>query len=82
MQSLQLAPEVADLAPAEPNLTTNSTPSRTCGCWVLIAEGIDWREVTRIVLQIDPDHDVQRARRGMRSRVVIRGADKEDKAAT
>ena len=27
------------------------------------AEGTDWREVSRIVLHIDPDQDVERARR-------------------
>jgi hypothetical protein len=31
------------------------------------AEGADWHEVSRIVLQIDPDQDVQRARRAFDS---------------
>jgi hypothetical protein len=31
------------------------------------AEGADWRDVSRIVLHIDPDHDVQRARRAFDS---------------
>jgi hypothetical protein len=31
------------------------------------AEGADWREVARIVLHIDPDRDVQRARRAFDS---------------
>jgi hypothetical protein len=31
------------------------------------AEGADWREVSRIVLHIDPDQDVERARRAFDS---------------
>jgi Uncharacterized conserved protein (DUF2285) len=31
------------------------------------AEGADWREVARIVLHIDPDRNVQRARRAFDS---------------
>jgi hypothetical protein len=31
------------------------------------AEGADWREVSRIVLHIDPDHESDRARRAFDS---------------
>jgi len=30
------------------------------------AEGADWREVTRVVLHLDPEQESDRARRGVR----------------
>jgi hypothetical protein len=33
------------------------------------AQGADWREVARIVLHLDPEHEPDRARRALRSMV-------------
>jgi hypothetical protein len=61
---LPLDPDAADLAPAEPALTPYDQEHAITYVRMLDAdaEGADWREVSRIVLHIDPDHDVQRAR--------------------
>src|SRR6266481_5174833 len=69
MQSPPLDPDVADLAPAEPMLTPYDHEHAITYMRMLDAdaEGADWREVSRIVLHIDPDHDVQRARRAFDS---------------
>ena len=69
MQSPPLDPDVADLAPAEPVLTPYDQEHAITYLRMLDAdaEGADWREVSRIVLHIDPDHDVLRARRAFDS---------------
>jgi hypothetical protein len=66
---LPLDPDAADLAPAEPMLTPYDQVHAVTYMRMLDAdaEGADWREVTRIVLRIEPDHDVQRARRAFDS---------------
>ena len=69
MQSPPLDPDVADLAPAEPVLTPYDQEHAITYLRILDAdaEGADWREVSRIVLHIDPDQDVGRARRAFDS---------------
>ena len=69
MPSPPLDPDVADLAPAEPVLTPYDQEHAITYLRMLDAdaEGADWHEVSRIVLHIDPDHDVQRARRAFDS---------------
>src|SRR5882762_8771456 len=39
------------------------------------AEGADWREVARIVLHVDPEHESDRARRGVREPLIARQMD-------
>jgi hypothetical protein len=69
MRSLPLDPDVADIAPTERALTPYDQEHAITYMRMLDAdaEGADWREVSRIVLHIDPDHDVQRARRAFDS---------------
>ena len=69
-----LDPDVADLAPAVPALTPYDQEHAITYLRMLDAdaEGADWREVSRIVLHIDPDHDVQRARRAFDSHLRAR----------
>lgn len=64
-----LDPDAADLAPAEPMLTPYDHKHAVMYLRMLDAdaEGADWREVSQIVLHIDPDQDVQRARRAFDS---------------
>jgi hypothetical protein len=66
---LSLNPDASDLAPAEPMLTPYDREHAITYMRMLDAdaEGADWREVSRIVLHIDPDQDVQRARRAFDS---------------
>jgi Uncharacterized conserved protein (DUF2285) len=62
-------PEVADLAPANPILTAYDEEDAVTYMRMLDAdaEGADWREVSRIVLHIDPERDPDRARRAFES---------------
>jgi hypothetical protein len=64
-----LDPNVADFAPAEAALTPYDHEHAITYLRMLDAdaEGADWREVSRIVLHIDPDQDVGRARRAFDS---------------
>ena len=66
---LPLNPDASDLAPAEPMLTPYDREHAITYMRMLDAdaEGADWREVSRIVLHIDPDQDVGRARRAFDS---------------
>jgi hypothetical protein len=59
-----LDPDVADLAPTEPLLTPYDQEHAITYMRMLDAdaEGADWRAVSQIVLHIDPDQDVERAR--------------------
>ncbi|MGY3396475.1 hypothetical protein ACVWW6_009066 [Bradyrhizobium sp. USDA 3311] len=64
-----LNPVVADLAPSGADLTAYDE-EHTITYWRLLdanAEGADWREVSRIVLHIDPDRRPERARRAFES---------------
>jgi hypothetical protein len=69
MQTPPLDPDVADLAPAEPVLTPYDHEHVVTYMRMLDAdaEGADWRDVSRIVLYIDADQDVQRAKRAFDS---------------
>ena len=69
MQSLPLDPVVADLAPTGPTLTTYDEEHVVTYIRILDAdrEGADWREVSRIVLHIDPEQEPDRARRAFDS---------------
>ena len=60
-----LHPEVADLAPDDSTLTPYDQQHAVTYARLLDAEkdNADWREVARIVLHIDPDADLARARR-------------------
>ena len=64
-----LNPEVADLAPNEPRLTVYDEQHAVTYIRMLDAEadGADGREVSRIVLHIDPEREPQRARRAFDS---------------
>jgi hypothetical protein len=53
-----------DSPPASPELTDYDRKHLALYIRLLDAAdaGADWREVARVVLKLDPDHDVQRAR--------------------
>jgi hypothetical protein len=65
MEKPPLDPPVADLAPTDPNLTGYDEQHLITYLRLLDAEsdGADWREVAKVVLKIDPNHQPQRARR-------------------
>jgi Uncharacterized conserved protein (DUF2285) len=58
-------PKVADLAPSGADLTVYDEEHAVTYMRMLDAnaEGADWREVSRIVLHIDPEREPDRARR-------------------
>ena len=64
-----LDPHVADVAPAGPALTPYDEAHAVTYCRLLDAdaEGADWREVSRIVLHIDPDRESMRAQTAFES---------------
>jgi hypothetical protein len=64
-----LNPDCADIAPVEPALTAYDEEHAITyiRLFAADAEGADWRDVARIVLHIDPDHDADRARRAYES---------------
>ena len=64
MKQPALDPDVADVAPNESVLTTYDEQHLVTYWRLLDAEaaGADWKEVTRIVLHIDPDREPVRAR--------------------
>ncbi|MGY4503200.1 hypothetical protein ACVWYH_007157 [Bradyrhizobium sp. GM24.11] len=64
MTKPQLDPDVADVAPNEPVLTTYDEQHAVTYIRLLQAEGegADWRDVARIVLHIDPGREPYRAR--------------------
>jgi hypothetical protein len=59
-----LNPNVADLAPADPAVTSYDEEHIITYLRLLDAdaEGADWRDVSRIVMRIDPDTEADRAR--------------------
>jgi hypothetical protein len=69
MKEPQLNPQVAELTPAGPTLTMYDEEYIITYLRLLDAdaEGADWRDVSRIVLDIDPDRDADRARRAFES---------------
>jgi len=64
MKQPALDPDVADVAPNESVLTTYDEQHLVTYWRLLDAEaaGADWKEVTQIVLHIDPDREPARAR--------------------
>ena len=64
-----LDPDVADLAPSDPVLTAYDQEHAVTYMRLLDAdaEGADWHEVARIVLHIDPERELDRARQAFAS---------------
>jgi hypothetical protein len=69
MQQPPLDPDVADTAPSGPVLTGYDQEHLVTYLRLLDADadGADWRDVARIVLHLDPDHESDRARRAFTS---------------
>jgi hypothetical protein len=69
MTKPQLDPDVADVAPNDSTLTAYDEQHVVTYMRLLQAEGegADWREVARIVLHIDPEHEPNRARNAYQS---------------
>jgi hypothetical protein len=65
MQKPPLNPDVADTAPSDPVLTVYDDEHIITYLRLLDAdaEGADWRDVARVVLRLDPEHESDRARR-------------------
>ena len=64
MQKTPLDPDVADTAPSDSVLTVYDEEHVITYLRLLDADakGADWREVTRVVLHLDPEHEADRAR--------------------
>jgi Uncharacterized conserved protein (DUF2285) len=64
-----LDPDIADTAPSDSELTAYDEEHLVTYLRLLDAdvEGADWREVARVVLHLDPDHDSNRGRRAFES---------------
>jgi hypothetical protein len=69
MQKRPLDPSVADTAASDSILTAYDEQHLVTYLRLLDAEaeGADWREVARIVLHLDPEHESDRARRSFDS---------------
>ena len=69
MQKLPPDPDVADTAPSDSVLTVYDEEHVITYPRLLDADtqGADWREVARIVLHPDPEHESNRARRAFDS---------------
>lgn len=69
MSGPPLNPDVADVAPNEPALTTYDEQHVVTYIRLLQAEGegADWREVARVVLHMDPEREPDRARTAYQS---------------
>jgi Uncharacterized conserved protein (DUF2285) len=69
MQKAPLDPDVADTAPSDSVLTVYDEEHIITYLRLLDADakGADWRDVARIVLHLDPDHESDRARRAFDS---------------
>jgi len=59
-----IQPQLVDVAPVGPTVTSYDEEHITTYLRVLnaVQDGADWRDVSRTVLHVDPDHDVERAR--------------------
>jgi hypothetical protein len=69
VQKPPLDPDVADTAPSDSALTVYDE-EHIVTCQRLLdadAKGADWRDVARIVLHLDPEHDSDRARKAFNS---------------
>jgi Uncharacterized conserved protein (DUF2285) len=64
MQTPPLNPDVADIAPSDPGLTSYDEEHLMTHLRLLDAEakGADWREIARVVLHLDPEHESDRVR--------------------
>lgn len=69
MRKPPLDPDVADTAPSSSMLTAYDEEHLITYLRLLDAdaEGADWREVSRIVLHLDPERESDRARRAFES---------------
>ena len=69
MKNPPLDPDVADVAPTGPTLTSYDEQHAVTYMRLLAAEsdGADWREVARVVLHLDPDREPVRARNAFES---------------
>lgn len=69
MQRPPLDPDVGDMAPSATVLTGYDQEHLVTYLRLLDAdaEGVDWREVARLVLHIDPERETDRARRSFES---------------
>ncbi len=69
MRKPPLNPEVADLAPTVPALTTYDEQHVITYLRLLDAdaESADWREIAKLVLHIDPDREPERAQHAFES---------------
>jgi Uncharacterized conserved protein (DUF2285) len=69
MQTPPLNPEVADIAPSDPELTSYDKEHLMTYLRLLDADakGADWREIARVVLHLDPEHESDRVRRAFES---------------
>jgi hypothetical protein len=69
MPKLPLDPDVADTAPSDSVLTVYDEEHIITYLRLLDAnaQGADWREVTRIVLHLDPDREPDWARKAFES---------------
>jgi Uncharacterized conserved protein (DUF2285) len=69
MQKPPLDPDVADTAPSDSALTVYDEEHIMTYLRLLDADAqdADWRDVARIVLHLDPDHESDRARRAFDS---------------
>lgn len=69
MQKPPLNPDVADTAPSDSALTVYDEEHIVTYLRLLDveADGADWREVTRVVLHLDPERESDRARRSFDS---------------
>ncbi|WP_426422585.1 DNA -binding domain-containing protein [Bradyrhizobium genosp. A] len=70
MRKTLLDPDVADRAPSDPGALTPYDHVHAITYLRMLdadAEGADWREVTQIVLHIDPEREPARARQAYES---------------
>ena len=69
MQKPPLDPDVADTAPSDSVLTAYDEKHLITYLRLLDADAqdVDWREVARVVLHLDPEHESDRARRAFES---------------
>ena len=68
MQKPPLDPDVADTAPSDSVLTVYDEEHLiTLRLLDADAQRADWREVTRVVLHLDPEHESDRARKAFES---------------
>ncbi|MEY9235170.1 hypothetical protein ABIF68_003681 [Bradyrhizobium japonicum] len=65
MQTPPLDPDIADIAPSGTVLTSYDKEHIVTYLRMLDAhaEGADWREIARVVLHLDPEHECGRARK-------------------